>query len=315
MTTVAAIDCGTNSIRLLIASQGPAGELVEHTRITTMVRLGQGVDATGEFHPDALQRTFAACDAYAEAIREHGGVDAVRFVATSAARDARNRDEFAAGVRERLGVDPVVVDGEEEAHLSFTGAVTGVPTALDPVLVMDIGGGSTELIRGEQGRIVAEQSLDMGAVRLRERFLTDDPPTPEQIEAARAYAHDLLDQCEVPLDGIGTFIGVAGTATTMAAVDLKLPTYERSLVHQHVIAQGLIDENAERWLASTVEQVRTEPAMHPQRAEIICAGGLILQAVAQRVGRAMVVSESDILDGIAMDLLASGTTPSAVTEA
>ncbi|WP_022909516.1 Ppx/GppA phosphatase family protein [Aestuariimicrobium kwangyangense] len=300
---VGAIDCGTNSIRLLVL-ESDGGEVAELARRTTMVRLGQGVDATGEFHADALARTFAACEDYAAIISELGGVERLRFVATSAARDAHNRELFFAGVEQRLGVRPEIASGDEEARLSYTGAAAGIPDAVDPVLVIDIGGGSTELIRGSGGRIEAGQSLDMGAVRLRERFLRDDPPTSAQIDEAGAYVNSLLDDCHVDLRGIRTWVGVAGTVTTMAGVHLGLPRYDRRLVHHSVLDRDTIDEVAERWLTSTVEQVRAEPSMHPQRAEIICAGGLILREISHRVGVSLVVSESDILDGIAASLLA-----------
>lgn len=300
---IAAIDCGTNSIRLLVLDARPDGRLVEETRRTTMVRLGQGVDATGEFHPDALARTFAACDEYAAIIDQLGGVDRVRFVATSAARDAANSHVFFAGVNERFGVMPDIVAGEEEARLSFTGASAGLQDVEEPVLVIDIGGGSTELIRGSGGQIEASQSLDIGAVRLRERFLHDDPPTPEQVAEAREYVGTMLDDCDVPLTGVGSFVGVAGTVTTMGAVALGLAAYDRSAVHLSVLSPDDVHATAAEWLASSVESLRKIPSMHPQRAEIICAGALILDEIMARVDRRLVVSESDILDGIALDML------------
>lgn len=300
---VAAIDCGTNSIRLLVADRGGDGRPVEVERRTMMVRLGQGVDATGEFHPDALARTFAACDEYVRILSEVGGVDRIRFVATSAARDAANSSVFFQGVHQRFGVEPDIVAGAEEARLSFTGAAAGVPGSEDPVLVMDIGGGSTELIRGSGGRIEHAQSLDMGAVRLRERFLHDDPPTADQVALAREAVNLLLDGCSVPLDGVGTFIGVAGTATTMAAAHLDLPAYDRDRVHRTVLAPDVVHAMAADWLSRSVGSLRTIGSMHPQRAEIICGGALVLDEVMARVGRPLVVSESDILDGIALGML------------
>ncbi|MGD8216139.1 Ppx/GppA phosphatase family protein [Aestuariimicrobium sp. Y1814] len=300
---LAAIDCGTNSIRLLVVDARPDGRLEEEARRTTMVRLGQGVDATGEFHPDALARTFAACDDYAALIDEVGGVDRLRFVATSAARDAANSGVFFQGVHERFGVMPDIIAGAEEARLSFTGASAGIEDPDDPVLVIDIGGGSTELVRGSEGHIEVAESLDIGAVRLRERLLHDDPPTAEQVAAAREQVGVLLDASEVPLDGVGTFIGVAGTITTMGAVTLGLPAYDRSQVHRAVITPEVVHETATDWLSRTIESLRTIPSMHPQRAEIICAGALILDEITARVQRPLVVSESDILDGIALDLL------------
>lgn len=300
---IAAIDCGTNSIRLLVADGRPDGRLDEEARRTTMVRLGQGVDATGEFHPDALARTFAACDEYAHIIDQAGGVDAVRFVATSAARDAANSAVFFQGVHERFGVMPDIVAGAEEARLSFMGASAGLEGQDDPVLVIDIGGGSTELVRGTEGSIEVATSLNIGAVRLRERLLHGDPPSADQIAEARGYVGALLDACSVPLDDIGTFIGVAGTVTTMGAVTLGLPAYDRALVHHAVLTPEVVHATAADWLSRTVESLRTIASMHPQRAEIICAGALILDEIMTRVGRPLIVSESDILDGIALDLL------------
>ena len=300
---IAAIDCGTNSIRLLVADSRADGRLEEEARRTTMVRLGQGVDATGEFHPDALARTFAACDDYAAVIDQLGGVDRVRFVATSAARDAANSAVFFHGVHERFGIMPDIVAGAEEARLSFSGACAGLEGRDDPVLVIDIGGGSTELVRGSGRTIEVAESLDMGAVRLRERLLHGDPPTPSQIAEARAHVGTLLDQCAVPLDGIGTFIGVAGTVTTMGAVTLGLPAYDRKQVHHTVMQPEVVHATAADWLSRPVESLRTIASMHPQRAEIICAGALILDEIMARVDRPLIVSESDILDGIALDLL------------
>jgi excisionase family DNA binding protein len=191
MTRVAAVDCGTNSIRLLIAERGPDGRLVELERRTDIVRLGQGVDATGEFHPDALARTFAATDGYAGLIKDAGvPVDKIDFVATSAARDAGNREAFFTGIEERLGVRPEVISGDREAELSFTGALSGMPPGVGPgpVLVMDIGGGSTELILGDRdGTILAARSLDVGSVRLTERFLGAGPPPPADLDRAAEY--------------------------------------------------------------------------------------------------------------------------------
>ena len=193
MTRVAAIDCGTNSIRLLVAEKGVDGSMVEIDRRLQLVRLGQGVDATGEFHPDALARTFAAIDDHAAVIREFG-CEKVRFVATSAARDARNRDAFFEGVRSRLGVDAEIIPGTEEAELSFQGAIGGVGASQGPVLVMDIGGGSTELITGStSGAISHAISLNVGSVRLKERFLHSDPATEEEIDEAAAFIDGLLD--------------------------------------------------------------------------------------------------------------------------
>lgn len=310
---VAAIDCGTNTIRLLIArTPGPDDPhgpgLVELHRGMAYVRLGQGVDATGEFHADALQRTFAATEDFARLIEQHR-VDAVRFVATSAARDVRNRDEFLAGIEQRLGQRPEVITGLEEAELSYTGAVSGLDVDLpDPVLVMDIGGGSTELVLGSGGAIVASTSLDVGSVRLTERMFTGDPVPPDQWQAAARVVDGLLDEVAVaqagPVDlaGVSSWVGVAGTVTTMAAIAHGLDHYDRALVHGSRLGRDAMVELSE-WLGrSTAAQRAVIPTLPPRRADVIAAGSLIAARIAQRVGSDLLVSESDILDGIAMRL-------------
>jgi exopolyphosphatase/guanosine-5'-triphosphate,3'-diphosphate pyrophosphatase len=306
MSAVAAVDCGTNSLRLLIADLGPDGGLVERERITEIVRLGQGVDATGEFHPDALRRTFAVVEAYAERIAAAGvPVDRIHFVATSAARDARNRDEFFTGVLDRLGVLPDVISGDREARLSFTGALSGVRVTEEPVLVMDIGGGSTELIVGSAvGTLTSAVSLDIGSVRMTERFLGAGPPEPEAVAAASAYIDDLLDRSGVHFDSIQTWIGVAGTATTLAGVHLGLPQYDRARVHGLLLTSDQVAGWARRLQSMTVEQIRALPSMHPARADVVTGGALIASRVGGRTpAPGMVVSETDILDGIALELL------------
>ncbi|MFZ1411187.1 MAG: Ppx/GppA phosphatase family protein [Micropruina sp.] len=302
---VAAIDCGTNSVRLLVADADGRG-LTDVERRLHLTRLGQGVDASGQFHPDALARTLAAVADFAGQIAELG-VQRVRMVATSAARDATNRDEFFAGVRERLGVEAEIISGEEEARLSFLGAVTAVAFE-PPALVMDIGGGSTELVRGRldaSGQVQIEQgiSLDVGSVRFRERFLASDPPTAAEVGRAQAHLGSLLDECGIDFAGIGSWIGVGGTVTSLSALHQRLPEYQRAKVHGSVLPRSGLSELTAALLASSVAQVRTLPSMHPQRADVICAGALIADAVAARVGRDLVVSESDILDGIALGLL------------
>ena len=306
MTRVAAVDCGTNSIRLLIADPAPDGHLAEVERRMEIVRLGQGVDATGEFHPDALARTFAAVDGYAELIRA-AGVDPehIHFVATSASRDARNRDEFFAGIRQRLGVLPDIISGDLEARLSFTGAISGVPVAAEPVLVMDIGGGSTELIiGGSDGEIAQAMSLDVGSVRVTERFLRSNPTPPTARADAEQFVDSLLEASGLELGSVRTWVGVAGTVTTLAAAYLQLPRYDRAAVHGSKIPverlTGLVD-----WLAAmTVEEITQIPSMHPGRADVITGGALVAARVGLHVGvTEMVISESDILDGIALELL------------
>lgn len=302
MSPVAAIDCGTNSIRLLVAESGPGGQLVELDRRLELVRLGQGVDATGEFHPEALARTFAAIDDYARVIRDFG-CTRVRFVATSAARDAHNRETFFSGVRERLGVEAEIIPGDEEAALSFAGALAGVRPDQEPVLVIDIGGGSTELVQGSRDTTITHAiSLDMGSVRLRERFLHSDPPTADQIDAARAFADGLLERSGIDFAAVRSFIGVAGTTTSMSAIHQGLMTYQRDRVHGSSLTPGQIDSLAERLLATPVDELVRTTCLPAKRAEVICAGALILSRIAQRVAEPMVVSESDILDALAQGL-------------
>jgi len=303
---VAAVDCGTNSIRLLIAEAGPDGRLVELDRRTEIVRLGQGVDATGEFHPDALTRTFAATDAYAALIRDAGVPSSrIRFVATSASRDARNREVFFAGIRDRLGVTPEVISGNTEAELSFVGALSRVTPPAEPVLVIDIGGGSTELIVGSAaGAVVSAVSLDIGSVRLTERFLSAHPPTADAVAAATAHVDALLDTTGIDFAAVGTWIGVAGTATTLAGVHLGLEQYDRERVHGSVIPLPALRDLFTRLVTSTVEEIKALPSMHPGRADVVGAGTLIAVRIAERLRvDDWLVSESDILDGTALDLL------------
>ena len=306
MNRVAAIDCGTNSIRLLIAEAGSDGGLVELDRRTEIVRLGQGVDATGEFHPDALTRTFAATDAYAALIRDAGVPSSrIRFVATSASRDARNRQVFFAGIRDRLGVTPEVISGDTEAQLSFVGALSRFRPAAEPVLVVDIGGGSTELIVGNaDGSVASAISLDIGSVRLTERFLSAHPSAPEAVAEATAHVDALLDTTGIDFAGIGTWIGVAGTATTLAGVHLGLERYDRARVHGAVVGLPALRALFALLVGSTVEQIKALPSMHPGRADVVTAGTLIAVRIAERLRvDGWLVSESDILDGTALDLL------------
>lgn len=306
MTRVAAIDCGTNSIRLLIAEPDGSGGLNDLKRRLEIVRLGQGVDATGEFHPDALRRTFAAVDDYAELIKKaEVPVEKVHFVATSAARDAKNRDRFLLGIKERLGVQADVISGETEARLSFMGALSRVTPDGEPVLVMDIGGGSTELITGSAaGELHSAISLDIGSVRVTERFLRQNPVADDDLERATTYVDELLAGSGVDFDSIGTWIGVAGTATTLAGVYLELERYDRERVHGARIPVPAIAELLNRLAGLTVEEIRALPSMHPGRADVITGGALVETRVAKRlhVGE-LIVSESDILDGIALQLI------------
>jgi exopolyphosphatase / guanosine-5'-triphosphate,3'-diphosphate pyrophosphatase len=306
MTRVAAIDCGTNSIRLLIAEPDGSGGLKDVERHLEVVRLGQGVDASGEFHPDALERTFVAVDQYAELIKiADVPAEKVHFVATSATRDVKNRNSFFTGIQERLGVLPDVISGETEARLSFEGALSRVAPEAEPVLVMDIGGGSTELITGSTaGDMHTAISIDVGSVRVTERFLKQHPVPDDDLVLAAAYVDELLVGSGVDFASIGTWIGVAGTVTTLAGVYLELQHYDRDRVHGTVIPVPAVEELLHRLVTLTVEEIRALPSMHPGRADVITGGALVEARVAARLKvPELIVSESDILDGIALQLL------------
>jgi exopolyphosphatase/guanosine-5'-triphosphate,3'-diphosphate pyrophosphatase len=297
---VAAIDCGTNTVKLLI---GALPEVA--VREMRIVRLGQGVDATGRLADEALERTFAALDEYADLIQAHQ-VERIRFCATSASRDAANADVFVAGVRARLGVEPEVVSGDEEAALAFDGAVRNLRAApAEPVLVVDIGGGSTELVLGTtSGGPDAAVSLDIGSVRLHERHLHSDPPTADEVEACVADVDGHLDRSPAPLVGAATVVGVGGTVTTVGAGVLDLAAYERDLVDQAVLPVEDVHALAGRLLAMPYAERLDLPWLHPGRADVIGAGVLILDRVLRRTGvTTLVVSEADILDGIAWSLV------------
>ena len=330
----AAVDCGTNSVRLLIARASAAG-LAEVDRRLFITRLGQGVDATGRFAPEALERTFAAMDDFAAQLGSLGGAR-TRVVATSAARDAANSAVFFDGVRARFGVDAEIISGAEEAALSYAGAVGALPGLPTPALVMDIGGGSTELALGEPAAnvILSETaterqvagsmplgisrqpdagagsplavSLDMGSVRLRERFFASDPPTPAQIEAAEAFADGLLDGSGVPFGDASSWVGVGGTATCLSAIALGLSSYDAAAVHGSTLTRETIDALSDRLLAMPVAEIVKIPTMVPGRADVICAGALICRAVGRRVAGDLRVSEADLLDGIVARLAADG---------
>jgi exopolyphosphatase / guanosine-5'-triphosphate,3'-diphosphate pyrophosphatase len=309
VTRVAAIDCGTNSIRLLVADADPvSGELVDLERRMTIVRLGQGVDRTGRLAPEALQRTFAACREYAAVIKELGA-ERLRFVATSASRDAENRDEFVRGVMDILGVEPEVISGDQEAEFSFTGAtkeLLGRNDLAKPFLVVDIGGGSTEFVVGDD-HVRAARSVDIGCVRMTERHLVRDgavvdPPGPEEIAAVRADIEAALDLAErtVPLREAHTLVGLAGSVTTLSAIAQDLPAYDSTAIHHSRIPYERVRDITEGLLRSTHAERAAIPSMHPGRVDVIAAGALVLLAIMERIGAAeVVVSEHDILDGIA----------------
>ncbi len=303
MTRVAAIDCGTNTIKLLVADidrqAGTQDTLVRQLRI---VRLGQGVDRTGRLAEEALERVFAATDELAAVIAEHGA-DVVRFVATSASRDAENADIFAEGVRSRLGVDLEVVTGDVEAQLCFDGATRTLPAAPAPLAVLDIGGGSTEVILGSApGRLTAARSLDIGSVRLTERFMVSDPPTPREVESATRVVEEALDTLPaygVQIADAPTLVGVAGTVTTLATLLVGLRSWDRDRVHHARFPTADVSDLVARLLRMTVAE-RQELGVPVGRADVIGAGAVILDRVLRRSGASLLtVSDCDILDGIA----------------
>jgi exopolyphosphatase/guanosine-5'-triphosphate,3'-diphosphate pyrophosphatase len=313
---VAAIDCGTNSIRLLVTDLDPVtGEVVELDRRMEIVRLGEGVDATGRLADAALRRTFDACGRYAEVI-ERFGVAGLRFVATSATRDAANRADFVDGVRRLLGVEPEVISGAEEAALSYAGATRELTPEhagyLPPALVVDIGGGSTEFVLGEAGDGAVRDafSVDIGCVRLTERHLAGhgpaDVPGADSVAAMRADADAAVTRVasHVALDEARTLVGLAGSVTTVAAIALDLPAYDRTRIHHARIPAAEVRRITDQLLAMSADQRRALPVMHPGRADVIAAGALVLTAIVERLGLPEVlVSEHDILDGIAWSLV------------
>jgi exopolyphosphatase/guanosine-5'-triphosphate,3'-diphosphate pyrophosphatase len=298
---VAAIDCGTNSIRLLVADVDlMAGRATDVTRQLLVVRLGEGVDATGAFAPAALERTFAACREYADVLREVGDPP-LRFVATSASRDVSNRAEFVAGVRAILGVAPEVISGAEEGTLSFEGSTIGIPAdAPPPFLVVDIGGGSTEFVLGA-ATPTHRASVDMGCVRMTERHGFADPPTRAQVAAATADIDAAIARAglAVPLAQTGTLVGLAGSVTTVAALALDLPAYDAARIHHSRIPVSDVRRISEELLGLSRAERAALPVMHPGRVDVIGAGALILRRIMDAAGAAEVlVSEHDILDGV-----------------
>jgi len=306
---VAAIDCGTNSIRLLIADI-TNGTLTDVVRTMVIVRLGEGVDKTGEFSQAALERTFAAIETFAELISKHQP-EQVRFVATSASRDVSNRDEFVDGVASRLGIEPDIISGDEEAALSFLGATADLlnldnpPTA--PYLVVDIGGGSTEFVLGTTAPTAAI-STNVGCVRMTERHLISDPATPQQIAAATADIDAAIDlaYAAVPIAQAKSLIGLAGSVTTVAAIALGLSEYDSTAIHGSRISAQDVHRVTQDLLAMTrAERAKLGP-MHEGRIDVIGSGALVLDRIMIRTGlMQVVVSERDILDGIARGLISN----------
>jgi exopolyphosphatase/guanosine-5'-triphosphate,3'-diphosphate pyrophosphatase len=312
---VAAIDCGTNSLRLLVADVDPAtGTLRDVTREMVVVRLGEGVDRRGLFAPEALERTFAAVDAYAETCARLGA-EAIRFVATSASRDAANSDLLVAGVERRLGVVPEVISGEEEARLSFRGATGALAGGLEaPFLVVDLGGGSTELVLGTREPEYVH-SMNVGCIRLAERHLSADTPGASEIELAVRDIREALDAAarDVPLARAGTLVGVSGTVTTITAHVLGLDAYRPERIDGSILPVDEVVAAADDLLGMTRAARAALPFMHPGRVDSIGAGALVWREVVLRVRRevedaggsleTVVTSEHDILDGIALALM------------
>lgn len=298
---VAAIDCGTNSIRLLI-SEVENGRLTDVSRKMEIVRLGEGVDRTGMLAPAAIERTRRALEGYAAEIKE-SGAQRVRMCATSASRDASNAADFRVMVRAVLGIEPEVITGDEEARLSFAGAVHGLD-AEPSFLVVDIGGGSTEFVVGSR-TVEHAISMDIGCVRLTERHLHSDPPTAAEIAAAEADITKAVDHALRTVSGRGTttLVGLAGSVTTVAGLALHLPAYDSARIHHARVSYDDVAKVTGDLLGATVADRRDLPVMHPGRADVIGAGALILRIIMDRAGKKSVVaSEHDILDGIAFGL-------------
>ncbi|MEV4665949.1 Ppx/GppA phosphatase family protein [Micromonospora echinofusca] len=308
---MAAIDCGTNSIRLLVAdlpdaSAGPEAPLADLSRRMEIVRLGQGVDKTGRLAPEAIERTRVALASYAAEI-EKLGAERVRMCATSASRDASNAAEFREMVERTLGVAPEVVTGDEEARLSFTGAVRGLPAeAREPYLVVDIGGGSTEFVVGTRaGGVEAAISMDIGCVRMTERHLHGDPPALDEVAAAQADIAVAVDRAleAVPGRQAATLVGLAGSVTTVVAIAQGLQQYDPERIHHARVPYDAVADVTADLLGRSREQRLAIPVMHPGRADVIGAGALVLRVIMERAGMdAVVASEHDILDGIAWSL-------------
>lgn len=303
---VAAVDCGTNTVRLLIADVAPGRDLVDVERRQIITRLGKDVDATRAFDPEAIARTLAVLADYGQAISD-AGCAAVRMAATSAARDATNFEAFAGPAGAAVGVSPEILSGHEEARLAFLGATSALAEERGPFLVVDIGGGSTEFVLGDGGgQPRAAASADMGSVRITEKFIATDPPAPEELAEALSFVADHLVEVEavVRVAEARCLVGVAGTITTLAAVALGLDRHDPRRTHHHFLSHRNVEALFRRFASETVEERREDPAIEPGRADVITAGTLILVAVLRRWGfDGVLVSEKDVLDGIALSLL------------
>jgi exopolyphosphatase/guanosine-5'-triphosphate,3'-diphosphate pyrophosphatase len=303
MSQVAVIDCGTNSIRLLIAETS-GSTIKEVIRTMEIVRLGQGVDENKAFHPDAINRTLLAVKSFKEII-DRNNVDKIRFCATSATRDASNRNIFIDGVRDILNIQVEVIPGEEEAALSFTGATYQLDQGSGPFLVVDIGGGSTEFVYGDK-KVISAKSVNIGCVRMSERHLTNQPPTMDQIASAIVDIDIAITQAavSVPINSAKSLIAVAGTATTVAAAALDLSKYDRDLIHLSKISADKVHKVAQMFQSMNKSEISALPYMHEGRVDVITAGSLVLSRVMAATGATeFVASETDILDGMAFSLI------------
>jgi exopolyphosphatase/guanosine-5'-triphosphate,3'-diphosphate pyrophosphatase len=303
VSRVAAIDCGTNSIRLLIADIA-GGNFKEVLRTMEIVRLGQGVDQNKAFHPDAIDRTLKAVELFRDQIASKG-VEKIRFCATSATRDASNKNLFIDGVREILGIEVEVIPGEEEAELSFIGATKELRQSDAPFLVVDIGGGSTEFVFGSE-KVDFAKSVNIGCVRMSERHLNTQPPSMAQIAQAIVDIDVAITQAAavVPITTAKTLVAVAGTATTVAAAALELTDYDRHLIHLSRISSDKVHKVAANFQSMKKDQIASLGFMHPGRVDVITAGSLVLSRIMAATGATeFVASESDILDGMAWSLI------------
>lgn len=297
---VAAIDCGTNSVRLLVTD----GER-QFDRLMRITRLGQGVDASGRLDPAAIDRTIDVLREYRDVIDRHGATR-IRMAATSASRDAANRDEFFSAVRDTLGIEPELLSGIEEGRLSFAGATADLDRSQGPFLVCDIGGGSTEFVWGTHD---AEQvvSIDVGCVRMTEAWLHHDPPAAEELSQALSVIEVHLDDVlrEIPqATEAATFVGLAGTITNVAAVEIGLAEWSRDAIHHFVLTRAAIEDVFRTLATESIADRRHNPGLEPQRADVIVGGLCVLVSIMRRFGFGeCLVSENDILDGLAQTLL------------
>ena len=321
MTRVAAIDCGTNSIRLLISDVAADGQIRDISRQMEIIRLGEGVDATGQLAPEAIERARTALEAYVKQMKFEQ-VKAVRMVATSATRDARNREDFFTMTEEVLGrIQPgaraEVISGEEEALLSFTGAVSDLPADMGPFCVIDLGGGSTEFVIGTgQGEILGSHSVQMGCVRLTERVLHTDPPVEAEIEQARALVRETLGEVahKIPLQQASTVVGCAGTFTTLSALAQGLERYDPDAIHNSELQFNALRVLAEQLLRASSASRALTPVIHPGRADVLGGGAMVVQGIIDLFNdnrpedgtvagpNSFIISEKDILDGIVLQL-------------